>query len=222
MTPQNSSTCIPILCPVCDDATRPLNPFLRSLVSPLHGQANQIKWLDLFWDYISITQPSWYTEPCNSSAYQTPPLPTPQDICSSPQVQDLLLNSQVVGSCSCGCSSNRWNYRPRLLLRQLISMCPARLFWMCFSVATVCQYGHKLHKMVKPSRINVLICIPSVWPAAIECKYYIPLWQRKLARVSRCIFSHSLLSPKIKQKYGWLARLLDLLSKRALITQFWS
>ena len=87
----------------------------------------------------------------------------------------------------------------------LFSTCASGIVLNELSAATACQCGHKLHKRVTPSWINVLICIPCAWPAAVEHNYYIPLWHEKLARVSRCIF----LSPptRNREKYDWLTRL---------------
>ena len=114
---------------------------------------------------------------------------------------DLLLNSQVAGSRGCGRSSSMWSYRLRTLSRRLFfSTCTSGIVLNALSVATACQCGHKLHKTLTPSQINVLICIPCTWHAAVERNYYIPSWHGKLARVSRRIFlSLSLLPPEIKK-----------------------
>ena len=80
------------------------------------------------------------------------------------------------------------------------STCTSGIILNVLSVATACQCGHKLHKTLTPSQINVLICIPCTWHAAVERNYYIPSWHRKLAGVSRRIFlSLSLLPPEIKK-----------------------
>ena len=82
---------------------------------------------------------------------------------------------------------------------------PSVIVLNAISVITVCQCGHKLHKTVSLTWINVLSCIPHTPPAAVEQSYYISSWHGKLATVSRHIFlSLSLLSPEIK--YAWLAR----------------
>ena len=60
------------------------------------------------------------------------------------------------------------------------STCGSRIVLNELSVATACQCGHKLHKTVTPSLINVLICISCAWPAANECNYCIPSWHGKL------------------------------------------
>ena len=117
---------------------------------------------------------------------------------------DLLLNSQVAGSRVCGRSSSRWNYRPRPLSRRLFfqRVLPGS-FWMS-SVATVCQCGHKLHKTVTHSWINVLICIPCAWPAAIITFFV----AREAGQSVQTYFSLPLAPPTgNKEKYGWLARL---------------
>ena len=117
---------------------------------------------------------------------------------------DLLLNSQVAGSRVCGRSSSRWNYRPRPLSRRLFfqRVLPGS-FWMS-SVATVCQCGHKLHKTVTHSWINVLICIPCAWLAAIITFFV----AREAGQSVQTYFSLPLAPPTgNKEKYGWLARL---------------
>ena len=76
---------------------------------------------------------------------------------------------------------------------------PSGIVLNALSVMTVCQCGHKLHRTVSLSWINVLSCIPCTSPAAVEHSYCIP-WYGKLATVSRHIFlSLSLLSPEIKK-----------------------
>ena len=66
-------------------------------------------------------------------------------------------------------------------------------------VATACQCGHKLHKTVTLSWVNVLICIRCMRPAAIERNFYTPSWHGKLTRVSVRIFLSLLpLPPEIK------------------------
>ena len=77
---------------------------------------------------------------------------------------NLLLNSQVAGSCVYGRSCSRWNYRPRPLSWQLFFQ---RMLVGSFSLSRVCQCGHNCYKTVTHSWINVLICIPCAWPAAI-------------------------------------------------------
>ena len=63
---------------------------------------------------------------------------------------------------------------------------PRGIIQNALSVMTVYQCGHKLHRTVSLSWINVLSCIPCTSPAAVERSYYIP-WHGKLATVSRHI-----------------------------------
>ena len=51
---------------------------------------------------------------------------------------------------------------------------PSGIILNALSVMTVCQCGHKLHRTVSLSWINVLSCIPCTSPAVVECSYYIP------------------------------------------------
>ena len=123
---------------------------------------------------------------------------------------DLLLNSQVARSCSCGHSSSRWNYRPRPLSTWLFffSTYTSGIVLNALSVATACRCGHKLHKTVILSMISFnLHTMHATY--SHERNYYIPSWHRKLAGVSRHIFlSLSLLPVEIKKI--WLARKTNL------------
>ena len=95
-----------------------------------------------------------------------------------------ILNS-LVGNCICGHFSSSWNYRLHTLSRRLIWKCVQRDPSEC---TLLWQFGHNLHITVSLSWINVLSCIPCVWPAAVEHSYYTSLWHGKLADVSRDIF----------------------------------
>ena len=80
---------------------------------------------------------------------------------------DLLLNSQVAGSRICGRSSSRRSYRPRPLSRRLFfQRVLAGSSWMSSLSRQFASVGTSFAKQ-QHSWINVLICIPCAWPAAI-------------------------------------------------------
>ena len=78
---------------------------------------------------------------------------------------------------------------------------PSGIVLITLSITTVCQCRHKLHKPVTPSGINVLNCIPCVWPPAVEqnyCIHHNKLWDITadlLSEVCRSVSTEPCLQP---------------------------